>query len=136
LPLLLRWLNVRDDGADSREERVALAQTSRVALERLNELARSEHIPPRLLELLRTRFSNRWNEFSRADESSRINSALYRKLVRDTIEAQRRSLIDLRNKGKVDNTVLRRIQRLLDLELEEVDLLESTGRLDVIGDET
>ncbi|MGZ3496754.1 MAG: Na+/H+ antiporter [Vulcanimicrobiaceae bacterium] len=41
LPLVLRRLNVRDDGTDQREERVALAHTAKVALRRLDWPART-----------------------------------------------------------------------------------------------
>jgi hypothetical protein len=43
------------------------------------------------------------------------------------IEAERARLIELRRLGKIDNTVLRQVQRLLDLETLEVEMLGSTG---------
>ncbi len=133
LPLILRWMNVRDDGVDAREERVALAHTAKAALKRLDEMERAGEVPPELLTILRRRFSNRWREFSTKDGNGDAarDSDRYRQLVRDLLGVQRRSLFALRQNGKVDNTVLRRIQRLLDLEAEQVDLLESTGRSDI-----
>lgn len=133
LPWLLRVLKVRDDGEDQREERVALAHTAKAALNRLEDLARKDDIPKSIYDMLRGRFSSRWMEFS-SDEPDTKHSRFsdrYRHLYRDLLDAQRESLIELRANGNVDNTVLRRIQRLLDLEVEEVDLLESTGRADI-----
>jgi monovalent cation/hydrogen antiporter len=132
LPLLLRWLNVRDDGTDEREEHVALAYTAKAALKRLDELARGD-VPPALIKHLRDRFSSRWSEFSpggKDDEAARISDQ-YRHLTRDLLDVQRTALLELRRKGKVDNTVLRRIIRLLDLEYEEIDLLEVAGHADI-----
>ncbi len=133
LPLLLRWLNVRDDGADTREERVALAHTAKAALRRLDELARTENVPSSLYKFLQGRFSSRWREFStgQRDGQAAEQSELYRRLTRELLEAQRQSLNNLVRSGKIDNTVMRRILRLLDLESEEIAILESTGRADV-----
>ncbi len=134
LPLLLRWLDVRDDGTDAREGHVALAHTAKAALRYLDGAEHRESVPRAVLDALRRRFDNRWNEFSGAPESHDHGApALYRKLLRESLQVQRQSLIALRDKGKVDNTVMRRVQRLLDLELEEIDLLESTAQSDVEG---
>jgi CPA1 family monovalent cation:H+ antiporter len=133
LPLLLRWLHVRDDGADTREERVALAYTSKAALNRLDELARSENIPVTLYEFLKSRFAGRWSEFSSRSRDGRAAEASdrYRHLMRELLETQRQSLIGLTKKGEIDNTVMRRILRLLDLEVEEIAMLESTRHADI-----
>jgi Na+/H+ antiporter len=133
LPLLLRWLHVHDDGADTREERVALAITAKAALHRLDELAQSERVPAPLYQFLQSRFGTRWNEFAsgRRDGGAAEQSGLYRHVMRELLEAQRQSLVDLARSGKIDNTVMRRILRLLDLEVEEIAMLESTGHADV-----
>ena len=133
LEFLLRWLNVRDDGADTREERIALAHTAKAALRRLDELARTENVPSSLYEFLRLRFSTRWSEFSDGQRDGRAaeRSELYRHLSRELLEAQRQSLGNLAKSGKIDNTVMRRILRLLDLETEEIAILESTVRPDI-----
>ena len=58
-------------------------------------------------------------------------SDLYRHVTRELLEAQRQSLIDLTQNGKIDNTVMRRTLRLLDLESEQIAMLESTGHADI-----
>jgi Na+/H+ antiporter len=133
LPLLLRWLNVRDDGAATREERVALAHTAKAALNRLDELARRDKLPVSLYEFLKGRFGNRWSEFSMGGRGGLAaqQSDLYRHVTRELLEAQRQSLIDLTQHGKIDNTVMRRTLRLLDLESEQIAMLESTGHADI-----
>jgi CPA1 family monovalent cation:H+ antiporter len=133
LPWLLSRLDVRDDGTDAREERAALAHTAKAALRRLDELSRTTSVPPSLYEFLRARFATRWSEFASQEKDGRAarQSDLYRHLSRDLLDSQRQSLIRLRRDGKVDNTVMRRIQRLLDLESEEIDMLESAGHADI-----
>jgi Na+/H+ antiporter len=138
LPLVLRWLKVTDDGTDEREERVALAATAKAALKRLDELAGSGDVPPEICDVLRRRFRSRWAEFS-LDEAEEDGAAArfgsrFRKLESDLVDAQRTALIRLRREGRVDNTVMRRVQRLLDLQSEETELLESTGHSDIAED--
>ena len=133
LSLLLKWLGVRDDGTDVREERIALSYTAKAALKCLDELSSGNEVSPALVKHLRDRFTTRWNEFSmeREEGAAHRTSETYRDLWRSALDAQRSALIDLLEKGKVDNTVMRRIQRLLDLEVAEIDLLESTGHSDI-----
>jgi CPA1 family monovalent cation:H+ antiporter len=132
LPLLLRWMKVTDDGTDEREERLALAATAKAALKRLDELQHSGNVPPEIVEILRRRFGRRWSEFGAdgATNEAARGAHLYREFEADLIGAQRKALLRLRREGRVDNTVLRRVQRLLDLQAEESELLESTGHSD------
>ncbi len=133
LPALIRWLHITDDGADAREERTALANTARAALKHIDKLAREHEIPAPMLAALRERFKARWREFGDglgAVDAAR-SAALYRKLECDLLDVQRNELIALRDRGKIDNTVMRRMQRLLDLETEEIQVLGSTGHTDV-----
>src|SRR5665213_1203846 len=77
----------------------------------------------------------RWAEFGvdgaeQDGDAARIGSRL-RELESDLLDAQRTALIRLHREGKVDNTVMRRVQRLLDLQAEETELLASTGHSDI-----
>ena len=133
LPLLIRRFCVTDDGADAREERLALAHTAKAALREIKNQRRNDEIPVHMLDLLERRFRTRWQEFastdSQANEAAR-DTALYRQLEGELLNAQRKELIALRNQGKIDNTVMRRIQTLLDLETAELEILGSTGHTD------
>jgi len=133
LPLLVRWLKVRDDGADTREERIALAHCAKAAINCLDELARRQTIPSRLQDALKIRFAARLSEFSTVARDERLAKAsdLYRHLTQDLLKAQRDALLDLMKQRRIDNTVMRRVLRLLDYEYEEVAILESTGHADV-----
>lgn len=135
LPLLLRWLHVRGDDVDTGEERIALTHTAKAALQRLSELERSSAgVSPPVAQILRARFNTRWAQFALSGDGATAaakDSSQYRSTLRAMLDAQRESLIALRNAGKIDNTVMRRVERLLDLEAEELDLLESTGQAEV-----
>lgn len=135
LPMLLRWLHVHGDDVDTREERIALAHTSKAALSRLHEIE-GEHdgISPEVARLLRERFRTRFLQFAAPGDgalAAQRDAQQYNSLRREMLNAQRASLIALSDSGKIDNTVLRRIQRLLDLETEELDLLDSAGQSNV-----
>jgi monovalent cation/hydrogen antiporter len=138
LGLLIRWLRITDDGASANEERIALAQTSRAALARIEQLEREGSASPGLTAWLRKRFQTRRREFDQADRPVGAGATRAtedrRKLESQIVDAQRAELIRLRDKGKIDNTVLRRIQRLLDLESEQLELLSSAGHADVDGE--
>ncbi len=129
LPYLIRKLGVKDDGAAVREERIALAATARSAIERLDQLERQGRIAPDVLQLHRRRLEARFAEFSPAesDEGSAHVTWQFREAQLELIEAQRSELIKLRSEGKIDNTVLRRLQRVLDLQTVEMQLLSTTG---------
>ena len=133
LPFLLRWMKVTDDGTDEREERTALAVTAKAALKRLDELAQGGETPKEVCEILRRRFRRRWAEFGggEGDGVAAHDAVTLRKFEGELLDAQRAALIRLRSEGRIDNTVMRRVQRLLDLQSEEADLLESTGHADI-----
>jgi NhaP-type Na+/H+ or K+/H+ antiporter len=134
LPWLLKRLNVKDDGVDEREERLALARTARIALIRLSELQRERQIPAPIVAALRQRFRSRWREFANTRDGSAYReriASLYRDIERELLDVQRKENIRLRDRGKIDNTVMRRVQSLLDLEEEELSLLGSTGHMDL-----
>jgi monovalent cation/hydrogen antiporter len=134
MPLLIRWLHVTDDGTDAREERLALARTAKAALIEIEKLRHSNEIPEPMLVALKQRFGTRWQEFAASDSQAAVeaarSTALYRKLESDLLNAQRKELFALRDHGKIDNTVMRRIQTLLDFETAELDILGSAGHTD------
>jgi monovalent cation/hydrogen antiporter len=51
-----------------------------------------------------------------ADDGSQDRSLAYQRLVRELLEAQRREIVRLRNRGEISNEVMHRIERDLDLE--------------------
>jgi CPA1 family monovalent cation:H+ antiporter len=133
LPWIIRWLRIKDDGAAAREERLALMATALSGLDRLKELEREGTYPPGVLDLHRKRLEARLAEFraeAGATHGTR-DTELYRQAHRELIEAQRAKLIALRAHGKIDNTVLRELQRIFDLEWIETQALDLTGHADI-----
>ena len=133
LPWLIRKLGVKDDGAAMQEERIALAITAQAALDRIDQLDREGKYPHEILELHRARMKARWAEFRGdvPDPAAAQTTALFRQAQLELLDAQREKLIELRGRGKIDNTVLRRVQRLLDLQTIEMQLLSTAGHPDV-----
>jgi len=133
LPWLIRLLRIKDDGAAAREERLALMATARAGLARLAELEREGTYPANVLELHRRRLEARLAEFTAEGGSTKAarTTALFRRAQLELIEAQRAKLIELRAEGKIDNTVLRQLQRVFDLGAIEVQALDETGRPDI-----
>jgi monovalent cation/hydrogen antiporter len=137
LPYLIKWMRVKDDGADDKEERVALAKTAHVALQRIEALCADGTVDPALLEVLRARFAARWDQFGGDEQNEKAArlTAAYRTTQCDLLEVQRKELLRLRDEGEIDNTVMRRIQRVLDLQTAEVEILGSSAGLDLAGQE-
>lgn len=133
LPWIIRLLHIKDDGEATREERLALRVTAKAGLERLDELQREGTYPAGILDLHRRRLEARMQEFTGDLDDPRRpqNTAKFRNSHRELIDAQRAKLLELRSKGKIDNTVLRRLQRTFDLELVELQVLDDTGQSDV-----
>jgi CPA1 family monovalent cation:H+ antiporter len=131
LPLLIKLLRVTADSVDDDETRLALAETARAALRRIDELERNGDVPKPVADALRRRFKLRTAEFGDGDGKARQLTSLYRKIVVDVLQVERDELYELRRSGRIDNTILRRVQRLLDLETSEMDLLNATGRSDI-----
>ena len=137
LPYVIKWLRVKDDGADDREERIALAKTAHAALTRIDELAKDGSVDPALLQVLRARFAARWDEFGgdeHNEKAARLTRA-YRQTQCQLLEIQRKELVRLRDAGEIDNTVLRRLQRALDLQTAEVEILGTSGGVDLADEE-
>ncbi|MFY9740176.1 MAG: Na+/H+ antiporter [Candidatus Cybelea sp.] len=127
LPYIIKWLGVKDDLAAQDEERTALAATARAGLECLDKLEREGSVPHSILELQRRRLRARFAEFGESAEGAAETTAAFRRVERRLLDTQRKRLIQLRTQGKIDNTVMRRVLRLLDLQAVEIGLLDSTG---------
>ena len=126
LPLLIRWLHVEADRIDLDEQRVAISATAQAALDRLHELTEKRPLPPTLVNMLEHRYRQRWHAYAAGtgddgptDEELRD----YRIVEREILDVERSCLADLRDKGKIDNTTMRRIERIFDDESIDLDLL-------------
>jgi CPA1 family monovalent cation:H+ antiporter len=132
---LLRHLGLSEAGRTEAEEAHARRVMTEAGLRRLDEIASDRGVHPEALNALRRRHrrkARRWTARDRArhgqaDEEHRAlepvdgdnaerESMSYAKLRTEMIVAERRVLVDLRDRGVVGDDVMRRVQRDLDLE--------------------
>jgi Na+/H+ antiporter len=138
---LLRWLRLHDGGELDNEEAHARRIAAEVGLRRLDEEGRRDGVDPEVVGYLRKKYAGRVDRWSARDREAHgaedaEHRALadrdgagaerdaigYRRLRTAMIDAERRAIIDLRDRGAIGDEVLRRVQRDLDL---ETMLLES-----------
>ncbi len=121
LPALIRWLKVGNDTSAEREEQIARLETARAAIDRLAALEGEEWATAESIEYLRAMHEHRTHLYDgdgdqEEAERDRQEDAVTRRLKREVLEAERASLIRLRDSGAINDMVLRRIERELDLQ--------------------
>jgi CPA1 family monovalent cation:H+ antiporter len=127
LPALIRVLGLEDDGSNEREEAKARIKAAEAALQRIEEIAEEGWAYEDSLERARgqyrfrsTRFRNRYQ--GAADEDGvEARSQQYQRLRHELLEAERSAVIALRNDGIINEDVMHRVQRDIDLEASRLD---------------
>ena len=128
LPTLIRALRVEDDGAAEIEERAARIKANEAALAYLEELKGNAEVPLEVLARLRAEYDDRLRQLeafarSSTDGGPRPSTRLYQRLEQEALTVERRTIIRLRDEYVINDEVLRRIQR--DLDLAETRLREN-----------
>ena len=127
LPVVIKALKLKDDGADLREEREALLHASEAAVKRLTEIDDTSIINPQLMDRVRLPYAQRLErltEQTREDPECRLTegeSAAFRRLRGQALDAERQAVVALRNQGRISEEVLHRVQEALDLEALQPD---------------
>ena len=126
LPSVITVLGVHDDGAADREDAKARIKAAEAALARLEELVADGAVREDTAERLRGAFSFRANRFrARFDEEDdgaiEERSVAYQRVMRELIAAEQSALVRLRNARAIDDNVMQRVQRDLDLEAARLD---------------
>ena len=121
LPLLIRGLGLHDDGASERQEMQARLTAAQAALARLDELASQNEVSQESAQHLRKHYEAQvrsiTKRFKKAeDEPGEDHATTYQQLQREALQAERSAVIGLRNRREINDEVLRRIERELDLE--------------------
>jgi CPA1 family monovalent cation:H+ antiporter len=122
LPPLIQGLKLPDDGSSTREEAKARLKAARVALARLDELSAEEWVEQEMIDDLRLHFSDQDRRFTAQYQGTEdgVNqeqkASVYQRLKIELISAERHAIIELRNQGVINDEVMRKIQRDLDLE--------------------
>jgi monovalent cation/hydrogen antiporter len=129
LPTLIRWLGIKDDGSAEREERDARLQANRAALARLNEIGERDPTKAEALQRLRIEYKDHILQLEGAGPESfgtplRRFSSEYERLSHEALQTERATILQLRNREVINDEVLRRIQR--DIDLAEVRLQQDS----------
>ena len=125
-PALLKLIGLEDEGRTEKEENKARIYATEAALARLEELAEEDWVRNDTLERVRGMFNFRRERFrSRFDPESdgdiESRSLDYQRLLRELLIAERRAVFDLRRQQRIDDVVMRRVIRDLDLEEARLD---------------
>jgi NhaP-type Na+/H+ or K+/H+ antiporter len=134
LPYLLRWLNFPADDAERAEEQRARETIAAVALQFLASTTQEDETHRRAVLHLQDSYQKRAEGLDLDCKACQDNPEKrylnqIDSLERDLIRLQRAALIDLRDRGRISDAVLRRFQLLLDLE--EARLEEQERRFHV-----
>jgi CPA1 family monovalent cation:H+ antiporter len=121
LPWLIRRLGIHRDDVEEREEVRARLEAAKAALARLDELAMEDWTRDDTVERLRGAYEFRRRRLKARvgkveDDGYEDRSLAYQRLVRELLEAQRRTIVRLRNQGVISNEIMHRVERDLDLE--------------------
>jgi CPA1 family monovalent cation:H+ antiporter len=116
---LVRSLKIMDDHVTEKEERLARLKANEAALARIEEMGSSSQARPETVERLRSEYADRIRQLSKdaSHEVSvrRLFSRDFEELAREALETERDTVIALRNEEAINDEVLRRIQRDIDL---------------------
>ncbi len=130
LPPLIKVLEVDDYDEELEQEEVsARLHAIDAALARMDELVAEEWVLDDTVERVRGAYSYRRRRFTALSRDGEFDggvdgdgvdyetrSVAYQRLVRELLDAQRATLVGLRDAGSINDDVLRRIERELDLE--------------------
>src|SRR4051794_13588585 len=121
LPWLIRILQIEPDDRAEREDAKARIKAAEAAVARLETLAAEEWVREDTAERLRGLYGFRSDRFrARLDDGDdgviEERSTQYQRLRRELLDAERSAVVALRNAGMIDDEVMTRVFRDLDLE--------------------
>ena len=123
LPLVIRRLEVADGSAEQDEDlQRGIVGMSEAALTRLDQLQRDGRIDAENARRLRHGYEHRRRHADGHPEGER--AAFEAEL--EVLSAERAALVELRQRGEIDNVVLRRLQRVLDITEERLRHVSTT----------
>jgi len=120
---VIRLLQLQEDGSREREHAQAHLTAVHAALARLDALAMEQWVPEEYLTHLRSvyeqkieDYTRRLNESGTTDDQDGDRLAAQLRLRQEVLTAERAAVIRLRDRGRIDDEVLRQVERELDLE--------------------
>jgi Na+/H+ antiporter len=123
---LIQALDLERDDTLELEEAQAREEAARAALARLEELGGAGWAPDAQVERLRARYAQQLLHTSplQVGDGDAAARAAYRRLRHETLNAERRALIALRDRGVISDEVLHRLEQTLDVEAMRIGLGE------------
>ncbi len=122
LPPLIRKLGLMGEAEEDWREDEARLRAAEAALVRIDELTGEDWVREDTAERMRGLYEYRRRRFearfdgSGHSEKYESRSANFQRLRRELLEAEREAVLDLRSKGVINDDVMRRVERDLDLE--------------------
>jgi Na+/H+ antiporter len=126
LPAAIRALGLEDDGIDEALDAKARIHAADAALARLDELVDEGWVREDTADRVRGQYRFRRARFeARLDDGDdgkvEKRSVAFQRLRRELLEAERQAVLELRRLGEINDDVMNRVQRDLDLEAERLD---------------
>lgn len=120
LPVLIRQLGIKDDGSTDEEERSARLEANKTAIGLIENFSADGDFPPQLVDRLRAEYDERVEQLELCKDNpdecrGEIATPQYQRLQQKALDAERDTIIRLRNQRVINDVALRRIQRDLDL---------------------
>ncbi len=124
---LIRLLGIEDDGMEERLEVKARVKAAKRAIARVDELVGEEWVREETAGRMRGLYEFRIRRFrarfdDEDDGSIEDGSLAYQRLRREVLEAERSEIVRLRNEGFINDQIMHRIERDLDLEDTRLEL--------------
>jgi CPA1 family monovalent cation:H+ antiporter len=121
LPALIRKLRAPADDAAEREEVKARKHAAKAAISRIDDLASEDWVRDETADRMRALYDYRLRRFAARyddhdDGQLEQQSLGYQRLRREALDAERAAVQDLRNRGLINDEVMNRVVRDLDLE--------------------
>jgi CPA1 family monovalent cation:H+ antiporter len=121
LPRLKKWLKLEDGGDHQREEALARIAATEAVVARTGEWRERRAYPEELLDPFRARFERRLrtirpNVAETAASTISEEDLVLRRMTRESIEAERGVLVDLRRRGEIHDEVFHHLAYELDIE--------------------
>jgi CPA1 family monovalent cation:H+ antiporter len=120
LPVLIRKIGIKDDRSVDEEERNARIEANKAALSLVESLANSGNFSDDAVSRLRAEYDDRLAQLELCAQSDEncgggVATPQYQRLQQEALNAERQTIIRLRNQHVINDDALRRIQRDLDL---------------------
>jgi CPA1 family monovalent cation:H+ antiporter len=120
LPLLIRQLDIRDDGTTDKEERTARLKANEAAVDFVEKRALEEKVSEEVMARVRAEYCDRIEQLHACGKSAgnpggEVATPAYQRLQQGALQVERQTIIALRDSQEINDEALRRIQRDLDL---------------------